>query len=394
MPYLPCHDRNNATERHAVPFPLLDGYRVLDLSQYVPGPYATLLLADLGAEVVRVEPPGGDPMRAFGPIDADGVSAWYKVVNRGKTVVELDLKSEAGKDSFAALVAKADAMLQSYRPGVLERLGFSNERLSALNPRLVHGSLSGWGWTGPYRLRAGHDLNYMALMGGLVTSGPAEAPSISFPQVADYASGVQSALGIVAGLLGRDRPGGSGKGCFVDTSIAEAVMPWQVWTMTGMLRPGHAVARQGMYLNGGNACYNVYRTKDGRFVTLGAVETKFWANFCQAVGRPEWTERQWEEAPQTALIDEVAALVATKSLAEWEALLDDVDCCFERIHEMAEVAEHPHIKARNLVRRHGGADPFFEILFPAWIDGKPADDRAPIKMASAEDVIEGWAAAR
>ena len=164
-------------------FSFLDGLRVLDLSQYVPGPYATLLLADMGAEVVRVEPVGGEPMRRFGPPDADGISAWYKMVNGSKSVVEINLKSDAGKADLERLITGADAMLESYRPGVMERLGFGEARIREINPRLVYCALSGWGQTGPYRERAGHDLNYMALMGGLVTSGTTEAPVIGFPQV-------------------------------------------------------------------------------------------------------------------------------------------------------------------------------------------------------------------
>ena len=373
-------------------FSFLDGVRVIDLSQYVPGPYATLLLADMGAEVVRVEPVGGEPMRRFGPADADGVSAWYKVVNGSKSVVEIDLKSAAGKTDLERLLGGADAMLESYRPGVMDRLGFGEARIRELNPRLVYCALSGWGQTGPYRERAGHDLNYMALMGGLVTSGPTDAPVIGFPQVADYSSGIQAALAIVGGLMGRDRPGGTGQGCFIDTSIAEAVIPWQMWTLTGMVRPGFDISRANIYLNGGTAFYNIYRTEDGRFMTLGAVEEKFWQAFCDTVGRDEWRERQWEAPPQSGLIAEVTALIAEKTMAEWEAQFADVDCCFERVHEMAEMAEHPHVQARGMVKRHDdGADPFFEVLYPAWVDGKPPESRAPVRYRTAADVIEEWA---
>ena len=376
-------------------FSFLDGVRVIDLSQYVPGPYATLLLADMGADVVRVEPVGGEPMRRFGPLDADGISVWYKVVNGSKTVLEIDLKSEAGKADLQSLIQGADAMLESYRPGVMDRLGFSQERIQVLNPRLVYCALSGWGQNGPYRERAGHDLNYMALMGGLVTSGPADAPVVSFPQVADYSSGIQAALAIVGGLMGRDRPRGTGKGCFIDTSIAEAVIPWQMWTLTGMLRPGFDISRSNIYLNGGTAFYNIYRTKDGRFMTLGAVEEKFWRAFCDTVGRLEWRDRQWEAPPQSGLIAEVTALIAEKTMVEWEAQFADVDCCFERVHEMAEMAEHPHVKARGMVKRHDGpdgkgADPFFEVLYPAWVDGKPPEGRTPVRYRTAAEVIDEW----
>ncbi len=371
-------------------FSFLDGLRVIDLSQYVPGPYATLLLADLGADVVSVEPPGGEPMRRFGPADKDGISAWYKQVNASKTVVEIDLKSAEGKSALEELIRGADAMLESYRPGVMDRLGFSEARIRELNSRLVYCALSGWGQTGPYRLRAGHDLNYMALMGGLVTSGTAETPVIAYPQVADFASGVQAAMAMLGGLMGRDRPGGSGEGCFIDTSIAESVIPWQMWTLTGMLRPGFGVDRAAIYLNGGTAFYNIYPTKDGRFMTLGAVEEKFWQAFCETVGRSDWIARQWEEAPQTVLIEEVRAALAEKTVEGWESVFAEVDCCFERVHEMAEMADHPHVQARGMVKRSDGEDPFIEVGFPAWIDGRPPEVRPPTRYSTASDIIEEW----
>ena len=175
----------------------LEGMRVLDVSQYVPGPYATLMFADMGAEVVKVEPPGGDPMRVLGPIDSDGISAFYKVVNGGKSVIRLDLKSAEGKAAFAALIRAADVLVESYRPGVLERLGFGRPKLKSLNPRLVHCALSGYGQTGPYRLRAAHDLNYMAMAGGLTASGTSAGPAVPGSAVDDYASGIQAAATVL-----------------------------------------------------------------------------------------------------------------------------------------------------------------------------------------------------
>ncbi|NNG05456.1 MAG: CoA transferase, partial [Inquilinus sp.] len=154
------------------PLDFLEGIRVLDIGQYLPGPYAAQILADLGAEVIKVEPPSGDPMRRMAPLDDNGVSLDYGAVNAGKTVITIDLKSEAGRDAFAGLLGGADVLIESFRPDVLDRLEFTRERIEALNPALIHVSLSGWGQTGPYRDRAGHDINYMALGGGLNASGP------------------------------------------------------------------------------------------------------------------------------------------------------------------------------------------------------------------------------
>ncbi len=373
-----------------MPFRFLEGVRVLDLSQYAPGPYASLILADLGADVIRIEPPGGEPMRKIGPLDRDGVSAWYKVINRGKSYVELDLKSAAGKADLEALVVRADVFLESYRPGVLDRLGFADARLAALNKRLIRCSLSGWGASGPYRLKGGHDINYMALFGALALSGSAARPYASFPMVADYSSGMHAALAIQGALIGRDRPGGAGQGCYIDCSIAESPLPWSQWALTALTRPSHEVVRGEAFLTGGAAFYQIYRTKDGRFVSLGALEDKFWANFCAAVGRTDWVARQWETTPQTALIAEVAALFETETLAVWNARLEPIDCCFEPVHELAEMVDHPQTAARGFVRRHEGRDPFIEVLFPARIDGAVEPARTVITKRKAAEIVTAW----
>ena len=365
----------------------LEGVRVLDVSQYVPGPYAALLLADLGAEVVKVEPPDGDPMRRLLLLDSDGVSPLYKVMNGGKTVIELDLKAPADNAGFEALLAAADILVESYRPGVLDRLGLGRSRLDELNPRLVHCALSGWGQTGPYRLKAGHDLNYMALAGGLIASGTEERPVISWPPVADYASGIQAAATALAALLARAR---TGRGAFLDVSLAETVLAWQSVGLTSALRPTLAPRRAANLLNGGAACYNLYRTRDGRFVSLGNIEEKFWANFCTAVGRSDWIARQWEPFPQDALIAEVAALFASQPVGHWEVLLSEIDHCFEPVRQWGELDSHPQIAARRLVQRSGGPEPRVEILYPAWVDGEPPRPRAPIRFAQANAVLADW----
>lgn len=373
-----------------MPFRFLEGVRVLDLSQYAPGPYASLMLADLGADVIRIEPPGGEPMRKIGPLDRDGISAWYKVINRGKSVVELDLKSDAGKADLEALVKRADVFLESYRPGVLDRLGFSDARLKALNARLIRCSLSGWGLSGPYRLKGGHDINYMALFGALSLSGSAARPYAAFPMVADYSSGMHAALSIIAAIVGRDRKGGTGEGCQIDCSIAESPLPWSQWALTGATRPGHEVRRGEGFLSGGAAFYQIYETADGRFVSLGALEDKFWANFCNAVGRTDWIARQWEAMPQDTLIAEVAALFRTRPLEAWVALLDAVDCCFEPVHELKEMVEHEQTVARGFVVSHSGPDPFIEVLFPSRVDGEVEPARTCATRRKAGEIVTAW----
>lgn len=375
-----------------MPLDFLTGIRVLDLSQYIPGPYAALMLADLGAEVVKIEPPGGDPMRTLGPRDADGISPFWKLMNGGKTIVELDLKRTAESDLFASLLAAADVLVESYRPGVLDRLGFDAARRQALNPRLIHVALSGYGQTGPWRLRTGHDLNYMALAGGLGASGAlaqdsAKRPAMAAPPVADFASGLQAALTVCGALIGRGR---TGRGTFLDLSLAETVLAWQSCTLTAALRPGFEPALAANLLNGGAACYQIYPTGDGRYVSLAAIEEKFWRNFCAAVGHDDWIARQWEAMPQSALIAELTALFAARSAAAWEAQLGSIDCCFGVILNPTEVREHPQVVARGMVASHGGGDATVEALFPAHVDGRPPAPRPAPILTAADDVLKRW----
>lgn len=364
----------------------LTGTRVVDVSQYVPGPYAALQLADMGADVIKVEPPAGDPMRRLVTIDPDGLSPLYKVVNGGKTVVRLDLKSDAGKTAFEALLVAADVLVESYRPGVMDRLGFDRARLEALNPGLVHCAITGWGQTGPYRLRANHDLNCMALGGGLAASGTADEPVMAWPPASDYASGIQGAAAVCGALIRRGR---TGRGAYIDMSMMETVLAWQSGGLTTAARPGLAPRRARGLINGGAACYGIYRTADGRFLTLGNLEEKFWANFCAAAGRPDWVARQGEPIPQDALIAEVAAAIAARTLAEWEAVLDGVDTCYQAVLDFDEVPDHPHIKARQLVHRFD--DDRIEVAFPAWVDGRPPDPRPLVAEVSAAAAVERWA---
>ena len=301
---------------------LLAGIRVLDVSQYFPGPLAAQILSDLGASVIKVEPPAGDPMRRFGPPDADGWAADYKLINAGKRVVRLDLKGEAGQEQVGRLLARADVLIESFRPGTLERLGLGHERLARLNPGLVHVALSGWGQGGPYRLRAGHDLTYVAVGGGLAGSGTADEPVMTCPPMGDHAGAQQTALAALAGLFGRSR---SGRGVYLDVSLMETVLAWQSVPLTLAAR-GTLPASGSSLLTGGAACYHLYRTADGRFVALAALEPKFWEAFCQAADRSPWIGRQDEPMPQQALIGELAAMFATRPAAHWSALLVPVDC--------------------------------------------------------------------
>lgn len=354
----------------------LAGLRVLDLSQYIPGPFATQVLGDLGAAVVKIEPPAGDPMRGFGPRDADGLSPFYKALNAGKTVLRLDLK-DGGGAALERLVQGADILLESFRPGTLDRLGFGPDRLRALNPRLIHCALSGFGQTGPWRLRAGHDLTYVALTGGLSRLGEAAAPTIPFPPLADHAGAMQAVVAILAALLRRER---SGQGAHLDVSLQESALSWQYLSLTAA---GRDLGRGRDLLNGGAAFYRVYPTADSRFLAVAAIEAKFWQAFCIAAGRPDLAARQDEPLPQDGLIAEVAALVAARPLAEWTALLQSVDCCVEPVLEPAEAFLQDHNQARGLLQPDG------QVLLPLLLDGAARSPRPPLREIG--DVADiGW----
>ncbi len=315
----------------------LAGLRVLDLSRLLPGPMAARHLADLGAQVLKVEPPQasgapGDDAARMGARAEDGVSHFYRVVNHGKRRLELDLKQPSERQRLHALVAQAHALIEGFRPGVMARLGLSYPALAAINPRIVLTSISGYGQDGPLRDAAGHDINYLALAGVIDQTRSADGlPAISHLQIADLLGGAQSAaIGTLAGVVGALL---GGRGRWVDVSMTDAVRQHLVIFGTDALAAGTQAAPGGSLLDGGVPCYNLYRTRDDRWMAIGALELKFWQALCVAIGRPEWRERHWSlgEAPGSlaarALTEELARLFATRDQPEWAALLGAHDCC-------------------------------------------------------------------
>ena len=332
----------------------LHGVRVVDLSQYIPGPLATRQLADLGADVIKIEPPAGDPMRFFMQGKNDSVSPIYRHLNRGKRVCKLDLKSDSGRETLSELLGDADILLESFRPGVLARLGFDQEKLDQLNPELIHCALSGFGQNGPYAQRAGHDINYCALAAQSASSGTEEQPVIAYPPIADHASALQAAIAMLAALNAKNNGAG---GAYLDISITESILAWQYLPALG-----DTSERAASILNGGAACYNIYKCADGGFISLGAIENAFWKNFCRALERPEWIDRQFEVMPQSNLIAEVAAQIARHPRVHWNRLLENVDCCYAPLLDAAELKTNPQHLARKAVTDTGPT-------YPTWIDG-------------------------
>ena len=348
----------------------LRGIRVLDLSRHLPGPLATLMLADMGAEILKIESPDGDELRTIGPPGPNGRSAYFDAVNAGKTSLRLDLHTDSGRGELLQLAEASDVVVESFRPGVLEKLGVGFDAMRARNPHLVCCSLNGFGHDGPLAGKAAHDINYLALAGTLNATGPRLRPMFFYPPVADCAGAMFAVSAILAALIQRMR---TGQACAIDLALADVVMPFQLFQLADLGTGGHTPEREGGLMNGGAACYRVYRVADSRFVSLGAVERKFWRRFCEAADRPDWIARQHENIPQDTLIREVEAMFANLSLDETVAKFEPVDCCFAPVLTLEEAAASPHHSARGLVRR--GPDGNLQALFPVLVDGKPPKSR-------------------
>lgn len=353
------------------------GVRVLDLAWFLPGPLASLLLADMGAEVVKIEPPAGDPMRALGPRDAEGAPVFHAAVNAGKQVLRLDLKHPADHAAFLELVRGADVLIEGFRPGVMARLGADWPRLRALNPRLIYCSISGYGAAGPLAQAAGHDNNYLATAGVMHRNGEG-MPAFLDPPVADGTGALFAALAIMGALHARQA---DGAGCHIDIGLADAAMPLQLFQVAGLGATGRVPQPRETYLNGGAAYYRTYRCADGGHVTLGAIEPKFWRAFCLAAGRPDWIARQADPLPQDALMAEVQDLLGGLTRAEAVARFGPADCCLSAVLDLGEAVASPHHAARRLVRR--ADDGALQTLFPAWVDGLPPAARPRLREAAA-----------
>ncbi|MDX6727916.1 MAG: hypothetical protein QOK49_2721 [Baekduia sp.] len=328
-----------------------EGLKVLDLSRLLPGGFCSLLLADFGADVVKVEDTGmGDYIRwsppAFEGAEESAKSALFLSLNRGKRSVRIDLKTEAGRDVLLRLVRDADVLLESFRPGVMERLGVGWERLREENPRLVYCAITGYGLTGPNVQRSGHDMNYLGLNGVLAISGDEDGPPIQAGgQIADLGGGaLMAAFGILAALRERDR---SGEGQLVDVSMFDGALSWLAMVAARVFAAGEKPRRGSELLGGSLLCYRPYRCADG-WVTLGALEPKFFAEWCRGVGREDLIEHQFER-PGSEAHAEVEAIFAGRARAEWAAFADQHDCCLEPVLEVEEALESELVRAREMV---------------------------------------------
>ena len=361
----------------------LEGVRVLDLSRLLPGGFCSLLLADFGADVLKVEDTGmGDYVRWAAPYyegaEDSAKSALFLALNRGKRSMRLNLKSDEGRDVLLRAVRESDVVLESFRPGVLDRLGVGYEAMREVNPAIVYCAITGYGQDGPLRERSGHDMNYLGLVGLLGLTGDADGPPVQAAgQIADLGGGaLMAAFGILAALRERDR---SGEGQLVDVSMADGALSWLGMVAARYLAEDVVPRRGDLELAGSLVCYRPYECADG-WVTLGALEPKFWQAWCRGVGREDLIEQQFAR-PGSEAHREVEAIFRARTREEWRAFASEHDCCLEPVLELDEALESELVRAREMVvelDQPGAQRPVRLLGVPVKLSRTPGDaNRAP-----------------
>ena len=365
----------------------LAGLRVLDLTRLLPGPVATMHLADLGAEVIKIEDTGaGDYARAMGPGEREagdsggtGDSLFFRLVNRNKKSLRLDLKQAAGVEVFMRLARDADVVFESFRPGVVDKLGIGYAAVRAINPRIVYCAITGYGQTGPWADHAGHDINYLATAGCLDQIGTHDgvqsgAPAIPNLQIGDLLGGALTPLlGVHAAVIGARM---TRQGSHVDVAMTDAVLAHTIFPLVTTLVHGQPAPRGADLLTGGVPCYGVYRTADERYLAVGALEPKFWQALCAAIGRSDLAPFGLATGSKGREVKaELAVLLASQAMAHWAPIFAAADCCVTPILRMDEALVHPQVVARDMVVEVGGtkqyAPPFKLSAWP-WPDATPA----------------------
>ena len=365
----------------------LSGVRILDLTRLLPGPVCTLHLADLGADVIKIEDTGaGDYARTLGA-EAGGTAPVFLAINRNKRALRLDLKKPDGVEVFLRLVRDADVVVESFRPGVVDRLGVGYAACSKVNPRIVYCAISGYGQTGPYRDLAGHDVNYCGYAGFVdqvgVTGGDPAIPNL---QVADILGGaVVPAMGILAALLDAQR---SGQGRYVDVSMTDGVLAHNLQALAAVASTGKVLGRGEDFLSGREPCYAVYRTADGRHMAVGALERKFWERVCDVLERPDLKACHWElrqKDPQWGL-EETRRIFAAQPQSHWIAKFAGEDCCVTPVLKLEDSLEDPQLRAREMVVREGGTLQFAPPLKMSGYEFS-VERRAPEAGEHTEEIL-------
>jgi len=343
--------------------PPLAGLKILDLSELLPGPYATQQLVEMGAEVIKVERPSGDGARGLFP-------ALFDAVNRGKKSVTLDLKVDADRAKFMKLAEQADVLIEGYRPGVTKRLGVDYETLSAFNPGLIYCSVSGYGQTGPARNWPGHDLNYAAMAGAVGISGQPEGPPeyTSGVPIGDLSASMYAIISILAALRGRDA---TGQGQYLDVSITDALTSWvapRYGIYDGMRRQGKTLVKADILRR---AAYGTFETADNRHITIGAIETHFFRRLIGSTGLqgfddPKYDDYNTRTARTEDIRSDLTKIIATQSFAHWAEVFERDDVPFAMVNALSDLADDPHLSARGMIRKVGDAQ---VIAFPVPMQG-------------------------
>ncbi len=357
----------------------LHGLRVLDFTTLLPGPLATLLLAEAGATVLKVEPPGGDPVRRQGPFDATGTSVPFQLLNRGKHLRTLDLKQPTARHEARGLAESADVLVEQFRPGVMDRLELGADSLQALNPRLIYCSITGYGRHGPDAARAGHDLNYQAERGLLAnTAGADAAPVLPGTQLGDVGGGSWPAvMNILLALIARSR---DGRGSRVEVAMAENLWPFQLLPLAQYWASGAPCPAGADWLNGGLARYQLYRTRDDRWLAVGALEDRFFERFLELVGVRRGA------ASETDLRAAIAASIGADTADGWLRRLGDEEVCVSLVRDLAEALDATPLAAARAFRERCGDLPPLPLPIDPSLRGAPsAQARAPAPC--------GWPAA-
>lgn len=337
-----------------------------------------MLMADMGAEVIKIElPEAPDPMRHYPPLVGEE-SAGYLAVNRNKKSLALDYTREQGREVFCKLVANADLVVEQFRPGVLNQLGLGFKNARQHNSKIIYVSLTGYGQTGPYRDRPGHDINYLGYSGMLASTGPPDGPPIlPAGQIADVAGAYMTVIACLSALWSR-LPAGAGQ--HVDVAMLDAVLPFMTLQLARLWASNHDPGRGQHLLSGGLACYGVYECADGKYVALGALEPKFWQQFCEIAGKREWVERQFSPTSEQAVLKaEVKAIFRSKPLKVWFELTAGKEACLSSVLELSQLSEDPQLVAREMITSlpHNATKNWLNIGTPLKFGCSPASRSSP-----------------
>lgn len=379
----------------------LEGITILDLTRLAPGPHCTMILADLGAEVLKIEEPG--PPTGRRAAQAAGQPTQWKVtgidrhspfnaLNRNKRSMGLNLKADAGREIFLRLADNADVVVEEFRPGVAQRLGIDYETLSGRNPRLIYCAVTGYGQNGPYSRHVGHDINYISMAGALGIMGPPDGPpTIPHNLIADFAGGgMHAAIGVLAALMARER---TGRGQFVDIAMADGVLNLQAALLSNYFGAGIVPQRGSTLLDGAAPFYNAYQTRDGKWLSIGAIEPWFYANLCKALGREdlipyEFDRQRWPEIG--AIFRDI---FRTRTRDEWFEVLTRTDVCVGKVYSYDELERDPHLQARQMFVEHNHPDvgPVKQVGVSFKLSDTPGQIRrlAPRQFEHTGEVLRG-----